>query len=244
MRIRPRVLLGFASLAFLAALGGDGCTSDPDPVSGRGGTGGSGGAGGIGGWGGTGGTGTGGMTVYGNTCASGVPPGTNCSQGTISVGSIVHGQGFQAYEGRPVTAAFGVLTGATTIANGSFNFDFLLASTTCNLGGDSSAGGAVFIDANGDGTCDLADDLVFAWVARGGPGGTCASTTFTATGPRCVLAYPGDTGALAAAQAVCPGVGNCFDFCGPQNTGTGGFASLCPVGGSGGSSGAGGQGGG
>jgi hypothetical protein len=241
MWIRPRVLLGFVSLVLLSTIGADGCTSN----EGGGGTGGAGGAtggqGGFAGGGRGGGAGTGGAVVYGDTCASGIPMGTNCTQGTASVGSIVFGGGFDAYEGRTVSAAFGPLTRATTIRNGSFGFDFLLATTTCNLGGGPSVGGALFIDANGDGACDLADDLVFAWVGRGGPSGTCDSTTFTPTGPRCTLAYPGDTSALAAAQAVCPAVGSCFDFCGPQNTGTGGFASICSTGGSGGSSGAGGQ---
>src|SRR4029077_9821077 len=139
----------------------------------------------------------------------------NCTQGTFSVGTIIHGQGFDAYEGSTVKAAFAqysgvqVLTADAPIIAGVFHFDFLFPSSTCNLGANATAGAAVFVDTNGDATCDPATDLVFAFVAYGGPGGTCATTRLMPADPRCTLSYPGDVAALTAAQTVCPAVGTC-----------------------------------
>jgi hypothetical protein len=209
------------------------------------GAGGRGGAGGAGGMSGTSGA--------GSTCASGVPSGAGggCTQGTSSVGTVVHAQGFTAYDGRAVKAAFTrggggeIRTAETLVQNGVFNLDFLFATTTCNLGGNSTAGGALYIDIDGNSTCNPAADFVFVWGATGGPPGTCFPVTLTPQSEQCAsLDFPGTAdAALTAAQSVCPAVGNCLDFCGPR-TGTGGSSQVfCPTGGTGGRGGQGGSGG-
>jgi hypothetical protein len=59
-----------------------------------------------------------------------------------------------------------------SVRSGAFDLDFLFPSTACNLGAPTFAGGAFFIDADGDSSCDPANDFVFAWGATGGPAGT------------------------------------------------------------------------
>jgi len=258
-RMRDRQSVVLCASLFLAASAA--CSSDGGMMptgtagtTGGGGTGGAAGTLGAGGRGGTGGTGgMSGTSGAGNTCASGVPNGGpgGCTQGTTSVGTVVHAQSFTAYEGRMVKAAFTeggeVRTATTSVTNGAFDLDFLFASMTCNLGADTAAGGALYIDVDGNSSCNPTTDFVFVWGARGGPAGTCRPIALTPQSAKCdslTSFFPrSDEPALSAAQAVCPAVGNCLDFCEPQTQGTGGSTSVyCPTGGTGGRGGQGGGG--
>jgi hypothetical protein len=191
-----------------------------------------------------GGAGADGAAGQGDTCAAGVTNGAGgigCPQGTSAVGSVVHATGFGAYESRAVRAAFTQSVGAgptisrtTRVSQGAFDVDVLFANDGCNLGATSFAGGALYIDANGDGRCDPAVDFLFVWVATGGPPGTCNPVDLTPTSEHCSLGSYRNDLALAAAQAVCPAVGSCLGICGAGNTGAGGSSpGLCADGGAG-----------
>lgn len=158
-------------------------------------------------------------------------------QGTASLGTIVHARGFTEYEGRAVKAAVVVRpvdnrTIDSSVANGAFDLDVFFPDNRCSVG--NVAGGVLFIDADGNGTCDPATDFVYFWRALSGPGsGTCNVIDLTPLSPRCVSYGEGDAQLLEAAQMVCPAVDSCLVFC-PSSTGTGGSNMTCPAGGAGG----------
>jgi hypothetical protein len=201
---------------------------------GAGGVAGTFGAGGVAGTFGAGGLagrlGTGGVP---GTCAEGVPAANYCTQGTLSVGSVVQARGLSSLEGRVVRAAFsGGKRTTTVVSGGAFDLDFLLFNGGCNLGASSFAAGAFYIDADNDGACDPAVDRIFVWGASGGPPGTCATIQFTPQSPPCQSLYYGTSApALSVAQSICPAVGSCLSFCGPLNEGAGGTPGVCADGG-------------
>jgi hypothetical protein len=115
-----------------------------------------------------------------------------------------------------------------SIDQGKFSFDLLFTNDGCNLGASSYAGGALYIDTDHNGACDLPQDPLFVWTTYGGPAGSYQTTTLTPDAARCSLTYPADRDALAAAQSLCPGVGACLDFCQPADLhGVGGFGAVC-----------------
>lgn len=206
--------LGCAAEAENVPSGGRGGTSSGDAGSaGTGGTADRGGSGGVGG-----------MSGYG--------PG--CSQATFSLDSRVGGEGFDYPDGTAVRAYFAAsseraVTATDTFEAGAFSFSFSLANEPCNLG--APGGGALYVDVNGDGECSVTDDDVFVWAAQAiHPSSPDLLVAFSPDSPQCLgLDPPTDAYALAAAQHLCPSVGNCLAFCGPEPfTVNGDFVAFCP----------------
>jgi hypothetical protein len=165
----------------------------------------------------------------GNGCVTGVPVGDGC-QGTLSVGTIVHATGFDAYEGKSVSASLatpGVLRSSTTsIVGGAFDFNFVIPGP-CGLGGSSGyAVGAVYVDVDGDDVCDPRTDLVFVWDTWSVVGEACRVVKLTPD----VMDCPIEAGGVNA--PVCRAEGTCLDFCGSPSASGG--TVLCAAGGEGG----------
>jgi hypothetical protein len=82
----------------------------------------------------------------------------------------------------------------------------------------------VFVDVNGDGTCDPTLDLIYVWTASGGPAGTCALKTLTPSSQQCMATNLHDV-ELLAVQTVCPAL-TCSPVC-ALNLGGGSAPSIC-----------------
>jgi hypothetical protein len=118
------------------------------------------------------------------------------------------------------------------LEGGGFSFNFFFPSEACNLGAGITGGGALYIDVDGDGECNPAEDEIFVWTASGGPPGTNFLVPLSPNSGRCqVLHYGAAAQALAAAQQLCPRVGDCLSFCGapPSFADVSDVAAFCPA---------------
>lgn len=163
---------------------------------------------------------------------------SSCSSGMTYLGTIVNGDGFELPDGTAVRAHFeapflGVGESATdTLEAGEFDFMFSFQGEGCSPVG-TSGGGALYIDVDGDGECSPTADDIFVWTAYGGSRGQYnVVVPLSPSSPRCQgLSYPADAQALAAAQHLCPSVGECLSFCGaPEASASNGgqLVAFCP----------------
>ena len=201
---------------------GDGGTTGTSEPGGSAGSPGSGGSSGPGGGGGA------------PSCANAQVQ--KCKQGTTAVGTIVHGTVFDVYEGAPVVAAFvegGQVwqTATTSVNGGRFDLDLYIWGSCAIVGQKLTAGGAAFVDVDGDAVCDPGKDVVFVWPTVSSMDGTCGLLALTPASPRCSFSTTSGSDELAAAKAVCPAIGACLGFCGTGGQGAGGASVTCTGGG-------------
>ena len=152
---------------------------------------------------GQGGASAAGINTGGFACVAG-------GQGTLSVTTEVQASGFDYSDGMVVHATFGSYTpqnASDIIEDGAFSFSFDQPSTACSIGQRLTEPAAFYIDANGDGTCNLAEDYVFIWFAP-------ALLSISASSQRCPPPeneYVTDR-VVDAVRRLCPEIGSCIPF--------------------------------
>ena len=165
---------------------------------------------------------------------------TVCSQGTFSVETSLMASGFDYPDGTIVRATFGrdaPQDMSASLVDGAFSLSFNQPSETCSLGATREEPAAFYIDANGDGTCTLADDYAFVWIAEsehgsGTPSVVGAGFPVSPDSKRCPMsARSGAEPVVVAMRRLCPEIGSCIPFCSPPAPGTVNRANTlaCPV---------------
>jgi hypothetical protein len=146
----------------------------------------------------------------------------------------VLGEGFDYPDGTDVTGTVGYLpsetaTATASLAGGSFALEFPAPIVTC---ASISLSFALYVDVNGDGTCQLATDDVFVRSANQETFGSFAPLSLSRDSERCpALSALRAPDVVAAARRLCPEIGDCLPFCSePEPTATspaGSFGGFC-----------------
>jgi hypothetical protein len=151
------------------------------------------------------------------------------------MGTLVSGEGFDYPDGTAVTATVGPdasETATTSLEDGTFDFDFPAPLAACGL---PTLSVALYIDVDGDGSCQLAADDVFVRAVRPGTtAGSYAALSVSQDSERCPALFAAAApNVVAAARRLCPEIGVCLPFCSepeptrpdPAGDGFGGFCS-------------------
>jgi hypothetical protein len=175
--------------------------------------------------------------VSGQTGIAGRPGSSGC--GPVAPVEVderltrVQGEGFDYPDGTDVTGTVGyrpseTATATASLAGGSFALEFPGPIASCAT---ATLSFALYVDVNGDGSCQLATDDVFVRSANP-ESGSFAPLSLSRDSERCpALSAFRAPDVVAAARRLCPEIGDCLPFCSePEPTATspaGSFGGFC-----------------